>query len=85
MAQVESHIREYPVDIMKTQRATKLEKNELVEVTLENGAVLKSKTAIISTGARWRSIGVPGEKEFKNKGIAYCPHCDGPLFLLVKK
>ncbi|MDT2811646.1 alkyl hydroperoxide reductase subunit F [Vagococcus lutrae] len=80
MAQVESHIREYPVDIMKTQRATKLEKNELVEVTLENGAVLKSKTAIISTGARWRSIGVPGEKEFKNKGIAYCPHCDGPLF-----
>jgi alkyl hydroperoxide reductase subunit F len=47
---------------------------------LENGAVLKSKTVILSTGARWRNIGVPGEEEFKTKGVAYCPHCDGPLF-----
>jgi alkyl hydroperoxide reductase subunit AhpF len=46
---------------------------------LENGAHLTTKTAILSTGARWRAINVPGEKEFKNKGIAYCPHCDGPL------
>ncbi len=47
---------------------------------MENGAVLKSKTVILSTGARWRNVGVPGEAEFKNKGVAYCPHCDGPLF-----
>ncbi|MBP1045989.1 alkyl hydroperoxide reductase subunit F [Enterococcus sp. BWM-S5] len=80
MAQVEAHVNEYPVDIMKSQRTAKLEKKELVEVTLENGAVLKSKTAILATGARWRNVGVPGEKEFKNKGVAYCPHCDGPLF-----
>lgn len=80
MAQVEEHVKEYPVDIMKGQRTTKLEKHELVEVTLANGAVLKSKTAILATGARWRNIGVPGEQEFKNKGVAYCPHCDGPLF-----
>ncbi len=52
----------------------------MIEVELENGAVLKSKTVVIATGARWRNLGVPGEEEFKNKGVAYCPHCDGPLF-----
>lgn len=80
MAQVEEHVNEYDVDVMKSVRVASLTKNEQVEVTLENGAVLRSKTAIISTGARWRNIGVPGESEFKNKGVAYCPHCDGPLF-----
>ncbi|EUJ31004.1 alkyl hydroperoxide reductase subunit F [Listeria floridensis FSL S10-1187] len=80
MRTVEEHVNEYDVDVMKTVRTTKLEKNELVELTLNNGAVLKSKTAIVATGARWRNINVPGEKEFKNKGVAYCPHCDGPLF-----
>ncbi len=80
MAQVEEHVNEYDVDVMKSVRVASLSKNEQVEVTLENGAVLTSKTAIISTGARWRNIGVPGEQEFKNKGVAYCPHCDGPLF-----
>ncbi|WP_239257227.1 alkyl hydroperoxide reductase subunit F [Listeria ilorinensis] len=80
MAAVEEHVNEYNVDVMKSVRTAKIEKNELVEVTLENGAVLKSKTAIVATGARWRNIGVPGEQEFKNKGVAYCPHCDGPLF-----
>jgi len=80
MAEVEAHIREYPVDIIAAQRASKIAKEEYVEVSLNSGATLKSKTIIIATGARWRSIGVPGEVEFKNKGIAYCPHCDGPLF-----
>lgn len=80
MKQVETHVDKYQVDIMKGQKAVEIEKNELVEVTLANGAILKSKTAVIATGARWRSINVPGEQEFKNKGVAYCPHCDGPLF-----
>lgn len=80
MRQVEEHVKQYDVDIMKGQRAKSIQKNELIEVELENGAQLKAKTAILSTGARWRAINVPGEKEFKNKGIAYCPHCDGPLF-----
>ena len=79
-AALEEHVKEYPVDIMKSVRAEKLEKKELIEVTLNNGAVLKSKTVIIATGARWRNLNVPGEAEFKNKGVAYCPHCDGPLF-----
>ena len=79
-ASLEEHVKEYNVDIMKLQRAKRLEKKELIEVELENGAVLKSKTVILSTGARWRNVGVPGEQEFKNKGVAYCPHCDGPLF-----
>ncbi|MEK3884602.1 alkyl hydroperoxide reductase subunit F [Paenibacillus sp. PL2-23] len=79
-ASLEEHVKEYQVDVMKLQRATRLEKKDLIELELENGAVLKSKTVILSTGARWRNIGVPGEEEFKNKGVAYCPHCDGPLF-----
>lgn len=80
-ASLEEHVREYNVDIMKAQRAKGLQKKEFIEVELENGAVLKSKAVILSTGARWRNVGVPGEAEFKNKGIAYCPHCDGPLFV----
>ncbi|HBZ10978.1 MAG TPA: alkyl hydroperoxide reductase subunit F [Bacillus bacterium] len=79
-ASLEEHVKQYNVDIMSSQRAKGLEKKDLIEVELENGAVLKSKTVILSTGARWRNVGVPGEAEFKNKGVAYCPHCDGPLF-----
>ena len=77
---LERHVRKYDVDIISSKRVKSLEKKELLEVTLENGAVLKSKTIILSTGARWRNVGVPGEEKFKNKGVAYCPHCDGPLF-----
>lgn len=80
VASLEEHVKEYGVDIMKTQRVKGLEKKDLIHIELENGAVLKSKTVIISTGARWRNLGIPGEAEFKNKGVAYCPHCDGPLF-----
>ncbi|MED4017863.1 alkyl hydroperoxide reductase subunit F [Sutcliffiella cohnii] len=79
-ASLEEHVKEYDIDVMNLQRAKRLEKKDLIEVELENGAVLKSKSVIISTGARWRNVGVPGEAEFKNKGVAYCPHCDGPLF-----
>jgi NADH-dependent peroxiredoxin subunit F len=79
-ASLEEHVKEYEIDVMNLQRAKRLEKKDLIEIELENGAVLKSKTVILSTGARWRNVGVPGEAEFKNKGVAYCPHCDGPLF-----
>lgn len=79
-ANLEEHVKEYDVDVMNLQRAKRLEKKDLIEIELENGAVLKSKSVILSTGARWRDIGVPGEAEFRNKGVAYCPHCDGPLF-----
>jgi alkyl hydroperoxide reductase subunit F len=82
---LEEHVRAYDVDIMNMQRAKALipssgPDSNLIEVQLENGASLRSKSIIISTGARWRNINVPGEAEFKNKGVAYCPHCDGPLF-----
>ena len=82
-AQLEQHVRDYDVDVMNLQRATRLlpaGANGLVEVKLESGASLKSKTVILSTGARWRQMGVPGEDQYRNKGVAYCPHCDGPLF-----
>ncbi len=78
---LEEHVRNYDVDIMNLQRAAALVPgDQLIEIKLENGASLKSRSVIISTGARWRNINVPGEKEYKNKGVAYCPHCDGPLF-----
>lgn len=79
-ASLEEHVKAYNVDVMNLQQAKRLEKKDLIEIELENGAILKSKSVIISTGARWRDIGVPGEAEFRNKGVAYCTHCDGPLF-----
>jgi len=78
---LEEHVRHYDVDIMNLQRAAALVPGEsLIEIKLESGASLKSRSVVISTGARWRNINVPGEQEYKNKGVAYCPHCDGPLF-----
>jgi len=84
-AALEQHVKNYDVDIMNLQRASKLlpaseSASGLIEVQLENGASLSSKTVVLSTGARWRQMNVPGEDEYRNKGVAYCPHCDGPLF-----
>ncbi|WP_290871739.1 alkyl hydroperoxide reductase subunit F [Aquabacterium sp.] len=83
-AALEAHAKAYDVDIMNLQRAEAIvpatEPGGLIQVKLANGGVLQSKTVILSTGARWRNVNVPGEAEYKNKGVAYCPHCDGPLF-----
>ncbi|MWV11379.1 alkyl hydroperoxide reductase subunit F [Pseudomonas sp. R-28-1W-6] len=81
---LEEHVREYEVDIMNLQRASALvpasSAGGLHEVKFDSGASLKAKTLILSTGARWREMGVPGEQEYKAKGVCFCPHCDGPLF-----
>lgn len=78
---LEQHVKEYEVDVMNLQTAKSLSKTgDEITITLENGAVLKSKTVILSTGARWREMNVPGEQEYRGKGVAYCPHCDGPLY-----
>jgi alkyl hydroperoxide reductase subunit F len=78
---LEQHVKEYEVDVMNLQTAKNLSKTgDEITVTLENGATLKSKTVILSTGARWREMNVPGEQEYRGKGVAYCPHCDGPLY-----
>jgi alkyl hydroperoxide reductase subunit F len=84
-AALEQHVKSYDVDIMNVQRAQKLvpaaeSASGLIEIELESGAVLRSKSVIISTGARWREMNVPGEREYRGRGVAYCPHCDGPLF-----
>jgi NADH-dependent peroxiredoxin subunit F len=83
-AALEAHAAQYGVDITRMQLAAKLvppaAPGGLVKVQLQSGAELSGKTVILATGARWRELGVPGEKEFRNKGVAYCPHCDGPLF-----
>ncbi|MBA4758678.1 alkyl hydroperoxide reductase subunit F [Sphingosinicella sp.] len=82
--QLEQHVKEYDVDIMNLQKAEKLiparVPGGLHEVRLENGASLKARTVVLATGARWRQMNVPGEDDYRNKGVAYCPHCDGPLF-----
>ena len=84
-AALEQHVRGHEVDIMNLQRAKALVPttdagHALLEIQLESGASLRAKSVIIATGARWRNINVPGEHEYRNKGVAYCPHCDGPLF-----
>ena len=77
---LEQHVKEYDVDVMNLQRAAKLIPGDMIEIQLENGASLKSKSVILATGARWREMNVPGEQEYKAKGVCFCPHCDGPLF-----
>ncbi|MCD1606680.1 alkyl hydroperoxide reductase subunit F [Stutzerimonas kunmingensis] len=80
---LEEHVREYDVDIINLQRASQLipaGDDGLHRVQFENGGELKSKTLILATGARWREMNVPGEQEYRGRGVAYCPHCDGPLF-----
>ena len=83
-AALEAHAKAYDVDIMNGQRVAQLEPaaqpGGTISVTLDNGAVLKGRSVILSTGARWKNVNVPGEAEYRNKGVAYCPHCDGPLF-----
>jgi alkyl hydroperoxide reductase subunit F len=77
---LEQHVTTYDVDVMNLQRAEALIPGDLIEVKLVGGGSLKSRSVIIATGARWREINVPGEREYRNRGVAYCPHCDGPLF-----
>ena len=83
-ADLEAQVHHYGVDVMNLQRASQIvpaaAAGGMTEVHLENGGVLQAKSVILSTGARWRNVNVPGEAEYKNKGVAYCPHCDGPLF-----
>ncbi|OBU32606.1 alkyl hydroperoxide reductase subunit F [Photobacterium phosphoreum] len=84
-ASLEEHVKQYNVDIMSEQRVKNIvaaadTEDGYAHIYLESGAILKSRSVIISTGARWREMNVPGEQEYRNKGVAYCPHCDGPLF-----
>ncbi|PID97358.1 MAG: alkyl hydroperoxide reductase subunit F [Actinomycetales bacterium] len=83
-ASLEEHVRSYDVEVMERQRATALQPAEqpggLAEVRLDNGAMLRARNVIVATGARWRHMGVPGEADYRNKGVTFCPHCDGPLF-----
>ena len=83
-AQLAAHVADYDIDVMNAQRAAELvpaaQPGGLVTVKLDNGGQLQSRTVILATGARWRNVGVPGEDEYRTKGVAYCPSCDGPLF-----
>ncbi len=83
VAQLENHVRTYDVDVMNLQRAERLlppDASGLLTVQLAGGAELRARSVILSTGARWREMNVPGEREYRGRGVAYCPHCDGPLF-----
>jgi alkyl hydroperoxide reductase subunit F len=77
---LEEHVGIHDVDVMNLERAETLIPGDLIEVGLKGGGALQARSVIIATGARWREINVPGEREYRNRGVAYCPHCDGPLF-----
>ncbi|WP_115717320.1 alkyl hydroperoxide reductase subunit F [Gallaecimonas mangrovi] len=79
-ASLEAHVKEYGVDIISGQRVANVSRDNEVQVALESGAILKGRSVVLATGARWRPLGVPGEEQYKTKGVAYCPHCDGPFF-----
>ncbi len=80
VAQLEQHVKQYEVDVMTGQKAAALKPGKQTQIELESGATLKAKSVLLATGARWREMNVPGEKEYRGRGVAYCPHCDGPLF-----
>jgi len=80
VASLEQHVKEYDVDLITEQKAAQISNGDYVEIALESGATLLSRAVILATGARWREMNVPGEQEYRGKGVAYCPHCDGPLF-----
>jgi alkyl hydroperoxide reductase subunit F len=80
VAGLEEHIADYKVDVLNHQRAEAIIPGATLQVRLVNGSVLNARSVILATGARWREINVPGEREYRNRGVAYCPHCDGPLF-----
>lgn len=79
-AGLEQHVKEYGVDLITGQRAAELKRDGQLQLALESGATLSSRSVILAPGARWRELGVPGEAEYRNKGVAYCPHCDGPFY-----
>ncbi|MBU2886446.1 alkyl hydroperoxide reductase subunit F [Gilvimarinus agarilyticus] len=79
-AGLEQHVKDYGVDIITAERANRIYRDEKINLELQSGASLASKSVILATGARWRELGVPGEAEYRTKGVAYCPHCDGPFF-----
>ncbi|MEX2963240.1 alkyl hydroperoxide reductase subunit F [Microbulbifer sp. TYP-18] len=79
-ASLEQHVREYGVDIISGQRATAIRREAQLQLDLQSGASLASRALVLAPGARWRALGVPGEAEYRTRGVAYCPHCDGPFF-----
>ncbi|WKD51305.1 alkyl hydroperoxide reductase subunit F [Microbulbifer spongiae] len=79
-ANLEQHVKEYGVDIITEQRAAHLQRKDMLQVELNSGATLSSRSVVLATGARWKTLGVPGEAEYRTRGVAYCPHCDGPFF-----
>jgi alkyl hydroperoxide reductase subunit F len=80
VAGLEAHVRSYPIDLMPLQRVKRLVPGEIHTIELESGATLRARSVILATGARWRDMNVPGEAEYRTRGVTYCPHCDGPLF-----
>ncbi len=80
VSQMEQHVRDYDVDIITDQQAAQIRRRNYIELDLASEATLRSRSVILATGARWRELSVPGEQEYRNKGVAYCPHCDGPFY-----
>ncbi|WP_026374613.1 alkyl hydroperoxide reductase subunit F [Aestuariibacter salexigens] len=75
-----THLADYDVTIKEHMRVEQIKKGDVKTLVLSSGEEITSKTVIIATGAKWRELGVPGEKENVGNGVAYCPHCDGPFY-----
>lgn len=79
-ADLDKHLRAYPVDVLEDRKVEELIPGEMKELRLQGGEVLRARSLIVATGAKWRELGIPGEKEFIGRGVAFCPHCDGPFY-----
>lgn len=79
-AQLTQHIASYPIQVLENRRVKSISKDSPKKITLESGEYLTADSIIVTTGAKWRELGVPGEKKYMGKGVAYCPHCDGPFY-----
>ncbi len=80
-ADLMGHISEYSIEILSNRRVEKIElEGEFKKLTANSSETFISKAVIIATGASWRKLGVPGEEEYIGRGVAFCPHCDGPFY-----
>ncbi|MDD5644744.1 MAG: FAD-dependent oxidoreductase [bacterium] len=74
------HMKQYGVDVRMSKRVEKIYREEDIIKIRDSEKEYLAKTVIIATGKKSKELNVPGEKEFKNKGLTYCATCDGPLF-----
>lgn len=79
-AQLYQHVTSYPIQLLENRRVSKILKGHPKRIELETGEYLTADSIVIATGAKWKELNIPGEKEYLGRGVAFCPHCDGPFY-----